>query len=120
MARFYGGQHVAQVYLIRHLRFGVLTDCAYCERPTLEEMRATCELRGLEFREELLRVVELPVVSALDHRAEGLSTLDEWEPPPMPTLSHPMIEAYPDPKDPAEVRYRVKVSGVGTVTNPEG
>jgi hypothetical protein len=118
MARFYGGQHVAQVYLVRHLRVGVLTDCAYAEPPTQDEMRATCEVSGYEYRPEWLRVVEVPIVSALDTRRDALAALDEWEPPPMPQPKVPGLQAYGDPNDPAMVRYRVTISGVGTVTNP--
>ena len=118
MARFYGGQHVALVYLVRHLRHGVLTDCGYAEPPTHEEMRATCEMRGLEYRPEWLRVVELPLVSALAHRANALGALDEWEPPPAPVVAAP-VEPMFDPRDPANIlRWKAKVSGVGHVRNP--
>jgi hypothetical protein len=118
MARFYGGQHVAQVYLVRHIKHGVLTDCAYAERPTQDEMRATCEMRGYVYQPGWLLVVEVPLVSALDTRADGLACLDEWEPPPVPETRAP-VEPMLDPSDPANIlRWRAKVSGVGHVRNP--
>lgn len=115
----YGDGWVAQVYLIRHLQGGILTDCAYTERPTDEEIAETCKLHGLQYEAERVRIVELPVVSGLEHRAEALGALDAWTPPASPTIATEIGEVGPqlDPENAAHVvGWKVKIAGTGHVT----
>lgn len=117
----YGDAWVAQVYLIRHLIHGVLTDCSYAERPSDHEVEAVCTSHGLPYRADLIRIVELPVVTGLAHRAESLSDLDAWTPPPPPVISVAVgqLSAEVDPENEANIlNFKVKISGAGRVGLP--